>query len=329
VTSEPIRWGILSTALINDELLPGFEALANAELVAVASRTQERATAYAAATGIPRAHGSYDALLADPEIDAVYISLPNSLHHVWTLAALQAGKHVLCEKPLTLRSAEAMELFARARELERVLMEAFMYRHHPQTAKALQLIGDGAIGEVQAVRSSFSFTVADPATDIRMRSDLGGGALLDLGCYCIGFARLVAGEEPVEAMACQILTRSGVDERTYGMLRFPSGITGLFDVSLRAPLDYGFTVIGRDGVLDVPTPWYAHEPPQRVTIQRGDGSFEAFECPGRNSYELEIENLGQVIRGESAPTVSEAFTVGNLRAIELVQQAASTRAVAS
>lgn len=318
----PIRWGIISTAAINDELLPGFEAVADAELVAVASRNEERALAYAAARKIPMGFGSYEALLARSDVDAVYISLPNSEHSTWTRAALDAGKHVLCEKPLTLHSAEAVELFAAARSRGRVLMEAFMFRHHPQTARVLELVGAGAIGSVQAVRASFSFTVADPATDIRHRADLGGGALLDLGCYCIGFTRLVAGEEPSEAMARQVLSSSGVDERTYGVLGFPSALIGMFDVSLRTPLDYGFVVIGSDGILDVPTPWYAHKPPQRVTIRRADGSVEAYDCAGRNSYELELENFCAAIRGTTPPVVDETFTIGNIRAIELVQRAA-------
>ncbi len=318
----PIRWGIVSTAQINDELLPGFAAVADAELVAVASRTADRARSYAAEKGIPCAHGSYEALLADPGVDAVYISLPNSLHREWTLAALRAGKHVLCEKPLTVREADAVELFDAAREHGRVLMEAFMYRHHPQTAKVLDLIGSGDIGNVQAVRTSFSFTVGDPGSDIRLRADLGGGALRDLGCYCLGFMRLVIGEEPVSALAHQVRTSGGVDERTYGLVAFPSGVVGLFDVSLRSPLSYGFTVVGSTGILDVPTPWYAHKPPQAVHVRRDDGSVEEHLCPGRNSYELEIENLCRAIRGTAPPTVSESFTLGNLRAIEMVEAAA-------
>ena len=199
-----------------------------------------------------------------------------------------------------------------------------MYRHHPQTEKALALIQGGEIGEIEVIRASFSFTVGDPSVDIRLRPELGGGALRDLGCYCLGFSRLVAGEEPSSAMARQIAAASGVDERTYGMLGFPSGATALFDVSLRAPLDFGFTVVGSRGILDVPSPWYAHQPPELVTIRRDDGSLETYECPGANSYQLEIANLCEAIRGTTEPHVSEAFTLGNLRAIELVEASAAT-----
>src|SRR5215213_3668846 len=205
----PIRWGFLSTAKINRFVLEGAH-LANAvDVVAVASRDRARADAYAREKSIPRSHGSYDALLADDGVDAVYISLPNSLHHEWTLRALAAGKHVLCEKPYTRHAAEVEEAFDLAERNGVVLSEAFMWRHNPQTARFLALLPE--IGELQTIRATFGF-VLNRTEDVRLRADLDGGALMDVGCYCVSGARLLAGE-PVRVHGEQVLGPSGVDLR--------------------------------------------------------------------------------------------------------------------
>jgi predicted dehydrogenase len=193
-----VRLGIVSTAEINRKVIPGALESPEVELVAVASRSQDKADAYARKWGIPKAHGSYEALLEDPEVDAVYISLPNSLHVEWSVRALEAGKHVLCEKPLDRRPAEVERAFDAADGAGRILMEAFMYRHHPQTSKLMQLIDDGAIGDLRLVKSSFSFPLHD-RQNVRARPELDGGGLMDVGCYCVSGSRLLGGEPATAA----------------------------------------------------------------------------------------------------------------------------------
>ncbi|MDE3024643.1 MAG: Gfo/Idh/MocA family oxidoreductase, partial [Acidobacteriota bacterium] len=188
--SSIVKWGIVSTADINRKLIPGAHASEKVDLVGVASRDQARADAYAREWEIPRAYGSYAALLADPDIEAVYISLPNTLHVEWSIKALEAGKHVLCEKPFSRIPAEVEAAFDVAEREGRLLMEAFMYRHNPQTKTLVDLVSSGAIGELRLVRSTFSYSLYDEA-NIRLRTDVDGGALMDVGCYCVSASRLL------------------------------------------------------------------------------------------------------------------------------------------
>ena len=193
----PLRWGILSTANITDKLL---DSGTDQEFVAVGSRDGARAEAYAREKGIARAHGSYEALLADPDVDAIYNPLPNSLHVEWSIRALEAGKHVLCEKPLTRHPEDVDRAFDVAEREGRVLAEAFMWRHHPQVARARELLDGGAIGDLRIIRAHFAFAAADP-DDIRLQAALDGGGLMDVGCYCVSGCRTLAGAEPERACA--------------------------------------------------------------------------------------------------------------------------------
>src|SRR5438874_2619291 len=228
-----MRLGILSTARINRAVLTGAHLSDRVEVVAVASRDAARAEAYAREHGIERAHGSYEALLEDPDVEAVYVSLPNSLHVPWSIRALEAGKHVLCEKPLDRRPREVERVFDAAERAGRILMEAFMYRHHPQTKRLAELVAAGAIGELELVRSSFSFTVADEA-NVRLSAELDGGSLMDVGCYCVSGTRLLAGEaESVSAQ--QIVGPTGVDVRFVATMSFPGGVLAHFDSGLDLP----------------------------------------------------------------------------------------------
>jgi D-xylose 1-dehydrogenase (NADP+, D-xylono-1,5-lactone-forming) len=188
-----VKWGIVSTADINRKVIPGAHASEKVELLAVASRDQKRADAYAREWEIPRAYGSYEALLADPDVEAVYISLPNTMHVEWSIKALEAGKHVLCEKPFTRHPEEVDTAFDAAERTGRLLSEAFMYRHNPQTKKLAELVQGGAIGELRLVRSAFSYSLYDHE-NIRLRTDVEGGALMDVGCYCVSGSRLLGGE---------------------------------------------------------------------------------------------------------------------------------------
>ena len=221
-----VAWGVLSTAHINRLVLEGARESELADVVAVASRDQARAEAYAREHGIPVAHGSYEALLEDPGVDAVYISLPNSMHVEWSIRALEAGKHVLCEKPLAARAEDAERAFDAAESAGRLLSEAFMYRHHPQTRRLAELVAEGAVGEPRALRASFSFVLDDPQ-NVRMLRELDGGSLMDVGCYCVSGARLVAGAEPERAFG-EAVDHAGVDVRFSGSLRFPGPLLAGF-----------------------------------------------------------------------------------------------------
>ena len=191
--NAPVKWGILSTADINRKVIPGAHASDKVELVAVGSRDRARAEAYAREWEIPRAYGSYEELLGDPEIEAIYISVPNTMHAEWSIKAVEAGKHVLCEKPFTRHPEEVDAAFDAAQRNDRLLSEAFMYRHNPQTAKLSELVRDGAIGELRLVRSAFSYALYDES-NIRLRTDVEGGALMDVGCYNVSGSRLLGGE---------------------------------------------------------------------------------------------------------------------------------------
>ena len=221
-----LRWGILSTADITAKLL---DSGSDQEFVAVASRDEARAGAYADAHGIPRAYGSYEALLADPEIDAVYIPLPNSMHVEWSITALQAGKHVLCEKPLSRHPEDVDRAFDVAQETGRVLAEAFMWRHNPQVARMRELIDAGEIGTLRLIRAAFSFALAGDPDNIRLAADLDGGGLMDVGCYCVSGCRTVAGAEPERVYAEQVIGGRGVDVALAATLRFPGDVLAVID----------------------------------------------------------------------------------------------------
>jgi len=228
-----MRLGLLSTAKINDAIIRGAAGTDAVDVVAVASRDKAKAGAYAAERGLARSYGSYEALLADAELDAVYVSLPNGMHHEWTLNALAAGKHVLCEKPYTRTPAEVDEAFDAAEAAGLVLMEAFMYRHHPQTKEIERLVREGAVGRLRAVHGVFSFPLTDLA-NIRASAELAGGALMDVGCYCVSGARIVAGD-PVSVFAEQVVVDNGIDMATYGTMRFWDEVVAQFEASFLAP----------------------------------------------------------------------------------------------
>ena len=315
--SEPVRWGVLSTARINEKVLDGARASDQVEVLAVGSRTQAGAQAYAREHGIERAHGSYDALLADPDVEAVYISLPNSLHVEWAIRALEAGKHVLCEKPLSRRAADVQRAFDVARRSERLLMEAFMYRHNPQTARLVELVAEGAIGRLRLVRASFSFYL-DDLTDVRMRGELEGGGLMDVGCYCVNAVRLLCGE-PLCAQAEQLVGGAGVDVALAGVLGFADGLLAHFDCGLVLSSRDELVVLGEQGSLHLADPWHCRTP--GIELRRSGGS-ELIETPTANSYALELENLSAAIRGTAAPLLGREDAIGQARAIEALYASA-------
>jgi predicted dehydrogenase len=318
---RPLRWGILSTARINDEVIPQLRESPEAELVAVASRDQSRARSYARDHGIAAAYGSYEELLDDDEIDCVYISVPNHAHAQVSADALRAGKHVLCEKPLAVSASEAAWMFEVAQASDRLLMEAFMYRHHEKTKRLIELARDGELGEITVARACFHFKASDPSTDIRFRPELAGGSLRDVGCYCTSMLMLVAGEEPVSVEGEGRLAASGVDEAFAGVMRFPSGALGVFDCSMVSPLNVGVVVVGTKGRAEVQMPWYAHLEPNSIRLVTSDGSRE-IPVSRDNAYRLEIENFCAAVRGEVERTMSLEETLRNLKVMDRIAEVA-------
>jgi predicted dehydrogenase len=307
-----VTWGILSTADINRLVIPPAHESPKVDLAAVASRDRQRAEEYAREWEIPRAYGSYEALLADEEIEAVYISLPNNLHCEWSIKAVEAGKHVLCEKPLSRRAAEVEEAFDAAQRSDRILMEAFMYRHNPQTKRLRELLDEGAVGDVRVVRSCFSYTLYD-VENIRLRTDVEGGSLMDVGCYCVNGSRFVAGVEPELVFGQQFTGPSGTDWVFTASMRFPGDVLALFDCGTTLPNRDELEVIGTEGSLFLDDPWHADEPGIELRRDRG---VERVELPYSNSYGLELENLSDAIGGEAEPVLGRDDAVGNARAIE-------------
>lgn len=313
-----LRWGLLSTARINRRLIPAIRAAAQAELLAVASRDPARAAAYAAEWEIPRAHGSYEALLDDPDVDIIYVSLPNSLHAEWAVRAARAGKHVLCEKPLALSAAECDRIIAAAGAAGVVVAEAVMYLYHPLLHKVRQLVKQGAVGQVTLVRGAFSFFL-DRLNDVRWKPGLGGGALWDIGSYPVSFIRWVAGE-PDEVFGWQTLSGSGVDATFAGLLRYDHGVLGVFDCGFRGQFRVQAEVTGTDGSLVVQRP-YPISAESRIILQRG---FEEEEIalPEANAYQFEVEALTAAILEGAPLAVPLASSRANVSALTALYESA-------
>jgi xylose dehydrogenase (NAD/NADP) len=263
-----LRWGLLSTARINARLIPAIRAGARSELTTVASRALDRAQAYAAEWKIPRALGSYEALLDDPGIDVVYIALPNSLHVEWTVRALEAGKHVLCEKPLALSGEDVDRIQAAATRASRVAAEAFMYRHHPLTAAAAAIVNSGRMGTVRGFKGAFTFSLTREG-DVRLDPALGGGSLWDIGCYPVSYACFLTGSAPVEVFGWQPPSPTGVDLEFAGMMRFAGGSVAQFDSGFAGPFRAEMEVIGTEAVLRIHRPFRTDEMSQ-LLLTTGD-----------------------------------------------------------
>jgi D-xylose 1-dehydrogenase (NADP+, D-xylono-1,5-lactone-forming) len=315
------QWGVLSTARINDLFLEGLAQSRQCAVLAVASRDRARAERYASERGVERAYDSYEALLADPDIDAVYISLPNSLHLEWASPALEAGKHVLCEKPLSRREADVRAAFDLAERHGRLLMEAFMWRHHPQTARVVELVRSGAIGRLRVVHAAFSFHFED-AADVRLSASLDGGALMDVGCYCVSAARLLGGE-PELVSGTQVMGGDGVDVAFSGWMRFPGDVIAHFDSGLILDDRFALEVVGEEASLFVADPWHCVAP--GIELRRAH-DVELIEVPSGNPYRLEAENLAAAIRGEATPLLGRADAEGQARAIEALYASADSGA---
>lgn len=320
--SSKLGWGLLSTARINWAILSAMPASTRGRVVAVGSREAAKAEAYAREHHLPRWHGSYEALLADPDVHIIYNPLPNHLHAEWTIKALEAGKHVLCEKPFALTLAEVDAMYAAAAKANRVLAEAFMYRHHPKTVKAKELLDSGALGEVHFMRASFSFYLDQP-DDIRWKPDMGGGALWDVGCYPVSLARYLFGA-PERVHAWQVSTPHGVDATLAGTLYFPGERVAQIDCSFAMPYRTHAEVVGSQGVLTLTRPFQPDFPEAKMLLQRGDQTEEIeLENPGR--YWLEVEDMHDAILNGTPPRITPAETRGHVETIlDLYRAAGNT-----
>jgi predicted dehydrogenase len=312
-----IQWGVLSTARIGvNKVIPALQASEFGTVAALASRDRAQASSVAQRLGIPRIHGSYEELLADVAIDAVYIPLPNHLHVPWSIRALQAGKHVLCEKPIGLNSAEAETLIVAARRFPHLkIMEAFMYRHHPQWQRTQELVAGGAIGRLRTVQAFFSYWNVDPK-NIRNDPAMGGGGLMDIGCYCVSLARFLFGSEPQRVHGTVELDPAfGVDRLASGMLEFAGG-TATFTCATQLSPYQRVNVFGTEGRIEIEIPFNAPpDRPSRIWHQRG-AKIEEILLPVCDQYTRQGDLFARAILDDTPVPTPLEDALANLRVIE-------------
>lgn len=328
---KPIRFGIVSTAKIaRDWVIPAIQRVEGAELAAISSRDAARAAQTAAEFGIPRAHGSFEALLADETVDAVYIPTPNNSHVAQAIAAARAGKHVLCEKPLGMDAAEAEALAAVAEETGVQITEAFMVRYHPRWLKAREIIRSGRLGRVTQIHASYS-VFNDNLADIRFDPQLGGGALGDVGVYPITAARFFFEDEPLAATASfELQSPGGVDLAVSGMLEFPGARSLMFSGALRQAWAHWIMLIGTEGWMEIPIAVWPSAERETVLRIRGkadlnDEQVEEIVIPPANQYECEIATFASVIRGEIAQPWPLSNAVAGMRVLDAIRHSAQTQ----
>ncbi len=309
---QKLNWGLLSTAKINRALIKPLNASKRTRLLAVASRSQSSADAYAKEWKIPRAYGIYESLLSDPEIDVIYNSLPNHLHAEWTIKALRAGKHVLCEKPFALTLDEVDAVVAASKETGKVVAEAFMYRHHAQTYKVKEIVDSGKLGTIQFIKGAFSFKL-EQGENIRWMAELGGGSIWDVGCYPISYARMLVGAEPVEVFGWQATGQGGSDETFIGQMRFGNGVYMQFDSSFRVPFRTYMEIVGTEGTLIVPNPF---KPGKKNFLRLDkDGRETILKVKGGKLYMGEVDDMCDSILKNTPSLVSLEDTRANIAVI--------------
>jgi D-xylose 1-dehydrogenase (NADP+, D-xylono-1,5-lactone-forming) len=319
MTDSPLRWGLLSTANINRALIKPLRASTRNRLTAVASRSQASAEAYAKEWKIARVFGSYQTMLADPEIDVVYNSLPNHLHAEWTINAVEAGKHVLCEKPIGLMPAEVDAMAAAAKKHGKVVAEAFMYRHHPQTLKAKELVESGAIGKLQLIRGSFTFSMKTDV-NIRLNPEMGGGSIWDVGCYPISYTRFIVGAEPLEVFGQQVTGSSGIDDSFFGQMRFPGEVYAQFDSGFRTPFRTHLEIVGSEGTITIPSP-FKPGLNEKIMLERA-GKGETIKVPKQELYIGEVEDMADAVLLGKSPRISLTDSRANVATIVALLESA-------
>jgi predicted dehydrogenase len=329
-----LRWGLLAAGTIAAELATGIKESETGELAAVAARSGDRAAEFAARFGIPKSYGSYEGLLADDEIDIVYISTPHPLHAVWAINAAEAGKHVLCEKPLTMTHAEAELVIDAARRNDVFLMEAFMYRIHPQIRRMAKLIESGRLGEVRAVDVTFSFDAGGSEASRLADPDLGGGGILDVGCYCTSLARLVSeaatgikAVAPPEVMGMARLDPvTRVDEVAMGLLRLPGAILAQISCGFRLQQNDHIRVYGTDAQLYIARPPWLHGMRRpgvsEIVVTPLDGEPEVVEVEAKKGiFASEVDYVAAHIADRQAPEISWKESLANMRTLDLWREA--------
>lgn len=332
MSEQPVAWGIIGAGAIAKAFIHGSGESGAGRVVAVASREQGKARAFADEHGIPTAHGGYDAILADKSVEAVYIATPHPMHPQWAIRAAEAGKHVLCEKPMAINHAAAMAMFGAAREAGTFMMEAFMYRCHPQTTKLVELLRDGAIGQVRMVRATFGFGGGDSINpDSRLFSpDLAGGGVLDVGCYAVSMSRLIAGAvdgkrfaNPMKVSGEGQLGETGVDEWAAGTLKFDNGIVAQIATAVRASLENTVHIVGSSGSIHVPNPWAASRdaaPDCRIILHRNGKDEQIAPRSERSSFGYEVQLASKAIRAGQTqpppPAMTWDDTLGNLETLD-------------
>lgn len=317
-----LNWGILSTARIGTKsVIPAIQLSSNGSVIAICSRNLDAARQVAAQFGIPRAYSNYQALLDDPDVQAIYNPLPNNLHRDWTIRAAEKGKHILCEKPLALNAAECDEMIDACRQHGVLLMEAFMYRFHPQMARVKALIAGGAIGQITLIRAAFTFLLSD-IQNIRLQKELGGGSLMDVGCYAVNVARFVTGAEPVEVQAmANFGSASQVDETFAGLLRFPGGEIALINSSFRSVFCQSVEIVGSAGKIEIGRPFNPRTEPAPLLVTRGDET-ETILVPGANHYQIMVEHFADCIQSGQPLRYPPEDGRNNMRVIDALYQAA-------
>jgi predicted dehydrogenase len=332
--ANTLRWGIIGTGNIARQFAAGMNSSPRGKIVAVGSRSTESAAAFASQFSVVSAYGSYESLLTDRDVDAVYLSTPNSTHHEWTIKALRAGKHVLCEKPFATSQSQSQEMFDVAEKSGKMLVEAFMYRSHPQTQSILETIRSGAIGEVKIIKTSFCYRTTRIDGNIRFNRDLAGGSLMDVGCYCLDFSRLIAGEEPDKIQAVGKLHASGVDEWAGGTLHFRSGIVASFVCGMTVQGDNSAHINGSEGYLEIGWPWkpqatatytisHSIPPKQDAKGRKAQVRPEKQEISVKANgelYALEADDFAATVLDGAPPRITRDQTLGNMAALDEIRR---------
>lgn len=318
-----LNWGVLGAAKIARALVPALHESKFARAYAVASRDLAKARAFAKDCRLEKAYGSYKSLLRDPAVDVIYIPLPNHLHCDWTIRALEAGKHVLCEKPLALNVAQCGRMTEAARRNDRLLMEAFMYRLHPQTLKIQEMLAKGAIGEARVIRAAFGFSLDEGSGNVRLVPRMGGGCLMDVGCYCVNAIRTFFAREPIAVYGHAMRGKqAAVDMMFAGTLLFSDGRLGIFNSSFRTVLDWGLEIVGTRGRIRIPSPW---KPDGRLAtlILETDGKERSIEVRnGGGIYHCEVDHFSRCVLERRVPALSLEESLQNMRVIEALKESA-------